>query len=98
MNRILNGIERATAQIAKKGLSPEKTAEVSKNMDMAFDEYCRFQTLKSAAVGGKLTLDEANTIYGFLGNTPEHFNQQPLPVKWVLTEVFVALLNQKIMH
>jgi hypothetical protein len=95
MNRIIAGIDRATAAIAAKKLSPEKTAEVSKKMDMALDEYCRFQTLKSlASTNGKLTLDEAQTVYGYLGNTPEHFNGQPLAVKWVLTEVFASLLKR----
>lgn len=94
MNRILLGIERAKAAIVKKGLSPEKQAELHKVTDMELDEYCRFQTLKSAAVGSQLTLDEAQTIYGFLGNTPEHFNQQPLAVKWVLTEVYASLLKR----
>jgi len=94
MNRILNGIAKANAAIAAKALSPEKLATMAKSMDMAHDEYCRFQTLKSAAVGTKLTLDEAQTVYGFLGNTPEHFNEQPIAVKWVLTEVFASLLKR----
>lgn len=94
MNRILNGIAKANAAIAAKALTPEKIATMTKQMDMELDEYCRFQTLKSAAMGTKLTLDEAQTIYGFLGNTPEHFNQQPLAVKWVLTEVFASLLKR----
>ena len=92
-NRILIGIDRARAAIAKKNLSPEKTAELSKSMDMEFADYATFQTRKSAAVGTKLTLDEAQTVYGFLGNTVEHFNKQPLAVKWVLTEVFASLLR-----
>jgi hypothetical protein len=95
MNRITLGIERATSAIAKKGLSPEKTAEVSQKMNMELGEYCRFQTLKSiASQDGRLTFDEAMTIYGLLGNTLEHFNGQPLPVKWVLTDVFASLLKR----
>lgn len=95
MNRILIGIERAQVQIASKNLSPERLAEISKKMDMELGEYCRFQTLKSvASQDGRLTLDEAQTIYGFLGNTPQTFNEQPLPVKWVLTEVFASLLKR----
>jgi len=94
MNRILAGIERAKAAIASKNLPAEKLAEVSSNMDMELDEYCRFQELKSIAVcNGKLTLDEAQTVYNFLGNTPEHFNKQPLAVKVVLTQVFASLLK-----
>lgn len=94
MNRILIAIDKANAAIKDKNLSPEKLAALSKNMDMALDEYCRFQTLKSAAVGGKLTLDEAQTIYAFLGTTLDHFNAQPVAVKWVLTEVFASLLKR----
>jgi hypothetical protein len=94
MNRIINGIAKANTVIAAKNLPADKLAAMSKNMDMEVSEYCRFQTLKSAAVGTKLTLDEANTIYGFLGNTPEHFNGQPIAVKWVLTEVFASLLKR----
>lgn len=93
-NRILAGIERAKAAIAAKNLSPEKIADMSLKMNMELDEYCRFQTLKSAAMGTKLTFDEAQTIYGFLGNTVETFNEQPLAVKWVLTEVFASLLKR----
>lgn len=92
-NRILNGIAKATVLIASKKLTPEKTEELRKTMDMELMEYCRFQELKSAATGTKLTLDEAMTIYGFLGNTPDHFNKQSLPVKYVLTEVFASLLK-----
>lgn len=95
MNRILVGIDRANATIEAKKFSPEKLAAMHKNMDMEIGEYCRFQTLKSlASTNGKLTLDEAQTVYGYLGNTPEHFNSQPLAVKWVLTEVFASLLKR----
>ena len=94
MNRIISGIEKAKTAIAAKNLSEQRLAELHKAMDMEFSEYCRFQTLKSAAMGTKLNLEEAQTIYVYLGNTPEHFNQQPLPVKWVLTEVFASLLKR----
>jgi len=95
MNRILLAIQRANNAIANKNLSPERLADLSKKLDMALDEYCRFQTLKSlASQDGRLTLDEAQTIYGFLGNTVEHFNQQPVAVKWVLTEAFASLLKR----
>jgi len=94
MNRIRVGIDRANEMIAKKNLSPEKITEHSKLMDMDFMEYVRFQELKSGLVGVKLNLDEANTVYGFLGNTVEHFNRQPLAVKWVLTEFFALLLKR----
>ena len=94
MNRILFGIDRAKKAIEQKGLSPEKLAAHSKSLDMEFLEYCRFQELKSlATMNGKLTLDEAQTVYGYLGSVPEHFNSQPIHIKWVLTEVFASLLK-----
>jgi len=96
MNKIILAIEKADKAIAAKNLPQTQLAELSKSLDMALDEYCCFQTLKSNAVGGQLTLDEANTIYGYLGNIPEHFNRQPLAVKWTLTEVFRVLLGNRI--
>jgi hypothetical protein len=93
-NRILVGIDKARALIALKNLPPEQTAELAKNLDMGMAEYARFQELKSGLVGVRLNLDEANTIYGFLGNTVEHFNKQPLAVKWVLTEFLAILLKR----
>jgi len=92
MNRIIIGIEKAKAVIAQNGLSPEKLAEASKKMDLELREYCDFQELKSvASQTGVLTLDEATTVYGYLGNTPEHYNNQPIHVKWVLMELLVQL-------
>lgn len=96
MNRILSWIERAKTAIQAKALPPEKLAELHKGLDMPVDEYCHFQTLKSAAVGTKLTLDEAQTIYDLLGNTPEHFNRQPLEIKYALTKVFSELIKTEI--
>jgi len=96
MNRIIVGIDRAKAQIANKGLAPEKLTELHKALDMDMEEYCTFQTLKSAATGSTLTLEEAQTIYAHLGNVPEHFNAQPLEVKITLTSVYSSLLGARI--
>ena len=95
MNRILIGIDRIKAAIESKNFSPEKLAQMSKAMDMELGEYCRFQELKSlASMDGRLTLDEAQTIYGYLGNTLEHFNAQPLAIKYALIDVFATLLKR----
>ena len=94
MNRILTGIERANKAIAAKALPADKLTSMSTSLNMDVAEYCRFQQAKSiASCNGKLSLEEAQTVYGFLGNTPEYFNAQPLAVKWVLTEVFASLLK-----
>ena len=96
MNRIIQAIEKTKKQIETRlanGLvTPEKVDSLSKSLNMDFEEYFRFQELKSAHAGSRLTLDEAQTVYGFLGNTVEHFNQQPVEVKSVLTKIFSELL------
>ena len=67
--------------------------ELDRNLDMEVGEFCRFQELKSLAMlEGKLTQDEAQSVYALLGNTPEHFNGQPVAVKSVLTQIFGELL------
>jgi hypothetical protein len=97
-NRILLAVENQKANIAKR-LADGKVTEaqvesIHKAMDMDFIEFARFQELKSALMGVALTTDEAQTIYGYLGNTPEHFNAQPIEVKVVLTQIFKELLQR----
>jgi len=100
MNRVSTAIAKMKTQIAAKvaaGLSQEKVDATHKALDMELDEYCRFQEMKSAAVmDKKLTLEEAQLIYKYLGETPEHFNQQPVEVKAVLTQIFKELLASRI--
>ena len=100
-NKIIAAIASRKQQIEKRiadGLTTaEKVAETCKALDMELDEYCMFQELKSLAVAHNLlTLEEGNTVYGFLGNTPEHFNNQSVEVKATLTGLFKELLNWKI--
>lgn len=73
---------------------PEETqAELSEKLNMSMKEYIGFQELKSIRCAeGKLSLDNANVIYRYLGNTPTHFNEQPLAVKIVLTKIFQKLI------
>lgn len=96
MNRVLKAIEKVQANIDSKNFSPELLEKQSKILDMAPDEYCSFQTLKSAYMGTKLTTEEAQSIYFFLGNTPEHFNKQPFAVKHILTKIYAELLQSRI--
>lgn len=99
MNRVTNAIEKTRKAIADRiasGLVTQaKVDALHKTLDMSFHEYCRFQELKSmAGVNGKLTMEEAQTIYAYLGNTPDHFNSQPVEVKSILTKIkiFAELL------
>jgi len=100
MNRILIAIERMTKNLEDKVSTGEATfGDVEKmraSLDMEIGEFCRFQELKShAMLEGKLNLAEAQTIYGFLGETPDHFNGQTAAVKAVLTQIFAELLLLK---
>lgn len=101
-NRIVNGIARMKAQIEDriaKGLTTaDKVEETRKALDMQWDEYTVFQNLKSiASISGTLTLDEAMTIYNYLGEAgPDHFNGQPVEVKVILTQVLQELLRAKV--
>lgn len=97
MNRISQAIAKMDERVKSKNLSPEKLEQVNRSLDITdISEYSTFQQLKSAAAGGVLTADEAQTIYGYLGNTPEQFNRQPLAVKAVLTQIFKELLDRQI--
>lgn len=101
MNRVTTAIGNSRARLEKRlteGLTtPEKVQQLHHELDMQPGEYCRFQELKShAQLEGTLTLEEAQTIYGFLGNTPEHFNRQPVEVKSVLTMIFGELLQRRV--
>lgn len=98
-NRITLMIERQKAIIEDRiatGLTTQtKAEEARKNLDMDPDMYCDFQNRKSlASIDGTLTLDEAQLVYGFLGETPDHFNAQPLEVKAVLTKLYHELLQK----
>jgi hypothetical protein len=45
---------------------------------------------------GTIFVDEGQTVYAALGNTPQTFNEQP--VKSVLTSLFKQLLERKMSH
>lgn len=99
MNRILIGIEKAKKVLADKlpTLSPEMKDKVEKNATLSMEEFVLFQQEKSlASMDGRLTLEEAQTVYGYLGSTPDSFNAQPLEIRWVLLEVFTSLMKRKL--
>ena len=101
MNRIATAIDDQKKNIKDRlanGLTTRKALdELYENLDMQLDEYCRFQDLKSLAVADEtLTLDEGQTIYQYLGNTPEVFNKQALAVKVILTQLFRNLMEKAV--
>ena len=97
MNRIAVAIQAQRVNIQSRlanGLvTQDKIDALHGKLDMDLMEYCRFQEMKSVAMGSVLNPEEAQTIYGYLGNTVEHFNGQPVEVKAVLTQTFAELMK-----
>jgi hypothetical protein len=95
-NRVAGAIEALRNKIAQRigdGITTQADIDaLHKTLNMSLLEFCRFQERKSAAMGSRLNEAEAQLIYHYLGNTPEHFNGQPIEVKTVLTQVFAELL------
>jgi len=100
MNRVENSIQNMKKQIQQRlddGAPANDFADAAKNLDMELDEYVNFQNLKSlASINGTLTLDEAQTVYKYLGETLETFNKQPLHIKYVLNQLHSELLQRRI--
>lgn len=101
MNRVTAAIAKAekniSERLAKGIVTQAKVDEYQKTLDMPMDEYVSFQQIKSlASMDGTLTLEEAQTIYGYLGETPDTFNKQPLAVKSVLSQIYAELLKKQI--
>jgi len=93
-NRIDLGITRIEKQISEKMLAPEKLAHMHNTFNVSTDEYVIFQELKSAVTGVILTLEESHTIYGYLGNTAESFNRQPIAVKVAITKTMKEIMER----
>lgn len=101
-NRVTTAIERMQANIQQRlqsgATTKAKLAATSRALDITdLREYAYFQEIKTlAATNGKLTLEEAQTIYVYLGNSPSTFNRQSVAVKAVLTQIFTELLQARI--
>ncbi len=94
MNRISNAVTKARVMVIFK---PEKMEELSRTMDLSIEEHALFQERKAIAqMDGTLTLDEAQLIYFYLGNSVTVFNKQELAVKYVLTMLFKELLANRL--
>jgi hypothetical protein len=94
MNRIKAAVKKMHDLIAAKNLSAEELAKVSKTCDITLEELGTFQVKKNLAMmQGRITLDEAQTLYEYLGEQPAHFNSQPLEVKIVLIKTMTELLK-----
>jgi len=95
MNRVLKfaGMVEEKA----KALPPERVAEHNTTLNIGLDEYIAFQNAQAEAhAGGKLTLEEAQTVYQTLGGSPDHFNAQPFHLKYAVTQTVQELLGAKL--
>ena len=70
--------------------------DMGKSLDMGVLEYCKFQELKSVAMGGSLTTAEAQTVYAYLGESVQTFNGQIPAVKYILNKLFAELLERRL--
>jgi len=98
MNRVTNAIANEKINIAN---TQAIVGDASKALDLDFLEHAEFQQIADystsyalASGSGKLTLDEATSLYQLLGSTPSTFNSQPFEVKSVLTKIFVELADE----
>ena len=97
MNRITAAIARAQDKVDAAIKAGKDLSKAEEAATLTFDEHFRFQNLKTDSwLQGKLTQDEAQTLYGFLGNSPQYANDQPLAVRIILTQTFMELLAMKI--
>jgi hypothetical protein len=100
-NRVIEAIARMEEQVQCRinaGIVTAGQVEATRRkLDMDITEYVKFQELKSlASVNGKLTPEEAQTVYMYLGNTPSAFNANSAACKAVLTKIFAELLEANI--
>ncbi len=78
-------------------ITPAQVEKARRAFDLGFDEYAKFQEVKSLAVAdGTLTLEEGQTVYALLGNQPSTFNGQDAAVKAALTNLFASLLKKRL--
>lgn len=100
MDRIRYTIERRKSMIEERladgRLTEERLAELHGELNMEPDLHARIQTLKSALMGVKLTVDEAQTLYAVMGESVDVFNAQPVHVKATVFQVSKELLEHQL--
>ena len=94
MNRIIASIAKTRTHITSLNLDQAQLDILNTQLNMSLNEYVLFQDRKSLAfANGRLNLEEAQTVYAYLGETTNTFNKQPLEVKYVLTQLLKELLQ-----
>lgn len=97
-----NRIEAAIARINEKlkAVSPEKQKSLQKTLKTSWDDLVAYQRLQSTAFAcGKLTLEEANTLYRIYGGevpSQEKWDKLALAEKVVGTSTAAELAKMRI--
>ncbi len=91
-NRIQNAID--AVQISVEQMPHHERDRMHKSFNIDFDEYCAFQNAKSHGQAmGRLTLEEAQTVYNVLGSGPRDFNSRSQADKIVVTKMIAELMK-----
>ena len=84
-------------RIASGKITVEAVEKMRLSLDLDLADYCRFQDLKSQAHAmQKLSGNDAQHIYGLLGNTPDAFNKRSAATKYILWNLLGELAAWKI--
>lgn len=97
-NRILDRIARIDEKL--KTVPPEEVEKLSQALKTSLSDLIEYQNLQAAGFAcGKLTFDEATTLYRLYGGevpSPEKFDKLSLAQKVVATQTAAELLKMKI--
>jgi hypothetical protein len=89
----LQAVVTKTSSLLEK-LGPEKLEQLSKQLDISFDEHFIWQNKKSELVAsGKISLDDGMFLFGVLGSSKEVFNGQSAAVKYVVSQFMLIVLK-----
>jgi len=89
-------IEARTAfdlQLASGKITRADLDKASKGLDLDAESHATLQEAKSAYTGSRLTLEEAISLYCYLGNSVSVFNRQPVEVKAAVMMIIAALIR-----
>jgi hypothetical protein len=90
---VANAKQMIEAKIESGEISKDQAEAMRGQLDMGLEEYAMFQELKSLARSHRtISLEDAQLVYGYLGETPNTYNKQSLAVKITLMNLFKELM------
>ena len=94
MNRVVEYIAKIEENVGR--CSVDQLDRLESSCMLECDEYIRFQELKSIHAGSLLSMDEAMTVYGILGESLNHFHSQRLSHRITCLKIFTELLEHSL--